>query len=122
MRFADIRQGQPLLHNINTRSEANPSFTVAQLKFRRIVEKRIEEPEMPIRVRCDVHSWMGAVWVSHDHPYYAFTDAHGSFALDDVPPGTYTLEAWHETLGTVTHSVTVSPKGVADVMLEMTKR
>jgi hypothetical protein len=45
-----------------------------------------------------------------------------SFALDDIPLGTYPLEAWHATLGTVTPSVTVDPKGVAEVMLEMTKR
>jgi hypothetical protein len=109
-----------ILHNINTRSEANPSFTLAQPGFRRVFEKRIEEPEMPIRIRCDVHSWMTAWWVVQDHPYYALTKDDGVFAIENIPPGTYTLEAWHETLGTIARTVIVPPRGVLDVTLEMT--
>lgn len=110
-----------ILHNTNTRSEVNPSFTVAQPGFRRVFERTIDRPEMPIRIRCDVHSWMAAWWVAQEHPYYALTDNDGGFALDDVPPGTYTLEAWHETLGTVRRSVTVPAHGVLDVTLDMTR-
>jgi hypothetical protein len=65
---------------------------------------------------------MGAWWISQEHPYYALTDTHGAYTLDDVPPGTYNLEAWHETLGKVTRTVTVPPKGVVEATLEMTKR
>jgi hypothetical protein len=114
-----IENEDGILHNTNTRSEINRSFTVAQPGFRRIFEKRIEEPEMPIRIRCDVHSWMTAWWIAQEHPYYDLTDAEGSFALTDVPPGKYTLEAWHETLGTVTQSVTVQPAGIVEVMLDL---
>jgi hypothetical protein len=117
-----IRNDDGILHNTTISAEANPTFTVAQPKFRRVVDKRIEHPEMPIRVRCDVHSWMGAWWISQEHPYYALTDAKGGFALRDVPPGDYTIEAWHEALGTVTRKVTVKPKDIAQITLEMTKR
>lgn len=117
-----IENEDGILHNTNTRSEWNPSFTLAQPGFRRVFEKRIEKPEMPIRIRCDVHSWMAAWWVAQEHPYYALTDAEGAFALENVPPGTYTLEAWHETLGTITRSVTVAPRDVLEITLEMTKR
>ena len=116
-----IENEDGILHNTNTQSEANPSFTLAQPKYRRVMEKRIEEPEMPIRVRCDVHSWMGAWWISQEHPYYALTDTNGAFTLGDVPPGTYTLEAWHESLGKVSRKVTVAPKSLLDVQLEMTR-
>ena len=75
---------------------------------------------MPIRIRCDVHSWMTAWWVVQEHPYYALTDTDGVFSLEEIPPGTYTLEAWHETLGTITRAVTVEPNGVLDVTLDMT--
>jgi hypothetical protein len=75
---------------------------------------------MPMRVRCDIHPWMGAWWVSQEHPYYALTDANGAFTLGDVPPGDYTIEAWHETLGKVTHQVAVKPNGVVTFTLEMT--
>ncbi len=116
-----IENEDGILHNTNTRSEVNPAFTIAQPGFRRVFEKKIERPEMPIRIRCDVHSWMAAWWVSQEHPYYALTDDDGAFSLDDVPPGTYTLEAWHETLGTVTRRVTVAPRSALDVTLEMSK-
>jgi hypothetical protein len=86
-----IRNADGILHNTTINAEANPTFTVAQPKFRRVVEKRIADPEMPIKVRCDVHSWMSAWWISQDHPYYALTDYIGAFTLADVPPGNYTL-------------------------------
>lgn len=117
-----IENEDGILHNTNTRSEVNPSFTLAQPGFRRVFEKRIEKPEMPIRIRCDVHSWMAAWWIAQEHPYYALTDDEGAFALENAPPGTYTLEAWHETLGTITRSVTITPRDVLEVTLEMTKR
>lgn len=117
-----IRNGDGILHNITINAETNPTFTVAQPKFRRVVEKKIEHPEMPIRVRCDVHSWMNAWWISQEHPYYALTNDTGAFTLGDVPPGDYTIEAWHETLGKVTTQVAVAPEDVVQVTLEMTAR
>lgn len=103
-------------------AEINPSFNVAQPKYRRVVEKKVPHPEMPIRVECDVHRWMHGWWISQEHPYYAVTDAHGTFALDDVPPGTYRLELWHESLGKRSQSVTVKPKERVALTLEMAKR
>jgi len=117
-----IRNDDGILHNTTVNGEANPAFTVAQPEFRRVVEKRIAKAEMPIKVRCDVHSWMGAWWISQEHPYYALTDSHGAFTLTDVPPGTYTLEAWHETLGKTTAPVVVAADAVARVTVEMTNR
>jgi len=117
-----IQNSDGILHNTQVNAERNRGFNVAQPKSRRVVEKKIMEPEMPIRVQCDVHRWMRAVWVAEDHPYYAVTDAHGSFVLDDVPPGTYRLEVWHETLGTRAQPVTVQPHQRVVVTLEMAKR
>jgi Carboxypeptidase regulatory-like domain len=45
-----------------------------------------------------------------DHPYYAVTSTDGTFSLKGLPPGTYTIEAWHEKLGTQTQTVTVGEK------------
>jgi len=50
-----------------------------------------------VDLRCNAgHVWMNAVVFVVKHPYYAVTDADGNFALTDVPPGEYEVEAWHE--------------------------
>jgi len=53
-----------------------------------------------VALHCDVHPWMSSWIVISDHPYFAVTGADGAFTLANVPPGTYTVEAWHPTLGT----------------------
>jgi hypothetical protein len=60
-----------------------------------------------VRFKCDLHNWMTAYAGVVDHPYFAVTSPGGQFELKDVPAGTYTIEAWHEELGTQTQSVTI---------------
>ena len=59
-----------------------------------------------VHLHCDVHPWMSAYVVVADGPFYMVTDDDGAFAFD-VPAGTYTVEAWHPTLGKKTVKVTV---------------
>jgi hypothetical protein len=66
--------------------------------------------EVMVPFKCDVHGWMNAYVGVLDHPYYAVTDASGKFDIASLPPGTYTIEAWQEKLGTQTQSVTIGPK------------
>ncbi len=62
----------------------------------------------PLQLRCDIHPWMNAyVWVV-EHPFFAVTAEDGSFAIKNLPPGDYTLEAWHERLGTRRSKLTVA--------------
>lgn len=63
-----------------------------------------------LELKCDVHPWMHAYVVVVDHPYVAVTGTDGAFTIPDVPPGTYTLEAWHPTLGLRTAKITVKAK------------
>ena len=73
--------------------------------------------EVMVPFKCDVHGWMNA-WVGVlDHPFFAVTGADGSFALKGLPPGTYTIEAWHEKLGTQTQMVTIGEKETKDVAM-----
>ena len=58
--------------------------------------------------RCDVHGWMRAYANVVTHPFFDVTGADGSFEIKGLPPGTYTIEAWHERLGTQTQQVTIS--------------
>lgn len=58
-------------------------------------------------VKCDIHGWMKAFIRVDPHPFHAVSDAEGRFEIRDVPPGTYTLETWHESLGEQKLPVTV---------------
>jgi hypothetical protein len=51
----------------------------------------------PRKLQCDAGpAWMNAWIYVFDHPYYALSDEYGGFVINDIPPGTYTIEAWHE--------------------------
>ena len=63
-----------------------------------------------VRIKCDMHGWMAAYAGVLDHPYFAVTAPGGTFEIKQLPPGTYTIEAWHETLGTQTRQVTLAEK------------
>jgi plastocyanin len=88
-----------ILHNIHTYSTANPSFNMAQPKFKKTIEQKVEKPEV-IKVTCDAHGWMHGWWVATDTPFFAVTDDKGNYSIKDVPPGDYTVEVWQEKLGT----------------------
>ncbi len=88
-----------ILHNIHTYSTANPSFNMAQPKFKKVIEQKVEKPEV-IKVTCDAHGWMHGWWVATDTPYFAVTDDKGNYSIKDVPAGDYTVEVWQEKLGT----------------------
>jgi len=61
-----------------------------------------------VRFKCDVHAWMSAYVGVMAHPFFAVSGADGTFTIKGLPPGTYTLEAWHEKFGTRTTSVTIA--------------
>lgn len=75
-----------------------------------------------IEIRCDVHPWTHGWILAFDHPYYDVTDRRGTFALDSVPPGRYRIMAWHERLGEVEDSVTVTQGASSQVTLTMRAR
>jgi plastocyanin len=107
-----------ILHNIHSYSKINTPFNMAQPKFKKTMEQKIDKPEA-IQVKCDVHGWMEGWLVATETPYFAVTDNSGSFKLTDVPPGNYTVEVWHEKLGKSTQKVTVKAKEDAKVNFEV---
>ena len=84
--------------------------------------KKFDTVEVPIRIKDDVHPWMGA-WVAVlPHPFFAVTDGTGSFEIPGLPPGKYTIEAWHSLYAPVTKEVEVGEKGEVKADLEFTRR
>jgi plastocyanin len=113
---AEFLNNDRLLHNLHSASTNNPPFNRTQPKARTIpiVFRRSEI----IRIDCDLHPWMRAWVVVAEHPYYAVTNERGEFALENVPPGNYTLQIWHESLGTLKKDVAVTD-GVTPLTVEM---
>jgi plastocyanin len=118
-----IQIGQPLeiinsdntLHNVHAVAMANAEFNAGQPQAGVKTTHVFSTKEVMIPFKCDVHGWMHA-WVGVlDHPFYAVTGADGAFSLKGLPPGTYTIEAWHEKLGTQTQMVTIGAKENKDV-------
>ena len=118
-----IQVGQPLqiinsddtLHNVHGLPKANKEFNQGQPIQGMKMTHTFSTKEVLIPFKCDVHGWMNA-WIGVlDHPFYAVTTADGTFSLKGLPPGTYTIEAWHEKLGTQTQTITVGAKETKDV-------
>jgi plastocyanin len=72
------------------------------------MEESFPREEIAIPVKCNVHPWMKSYIAVFKHPYFAVTGKDGSFQLPNLPPGEYTVEAWHEKLGTMTQKITVA--------------
>ena len=105
----NIMNEDGIAHNLHTLSVENPSFNRLQpgVKKRMITRKNdLLIPEI-IPVKCDLHGWMQAWIVVADHPHHAISDQEGSFQISGIPPGTYTVQVWHETLGLQSREVTV---------------
>jgi plastocyanin len=113
----DFLNNDRLLHNIHATPKLNVSFNRTQPKDRTIPITFLK-PEI-VRIDCDLHSWMRAYVVVAGHPYFRVTPADGAFAYDNLPPGRYRLQIWHERLGTVTREVTVPDKGNATLNVEL---
>ncbi len=107
-----------VLHNVHSYSKVNSPFNLAQPKFKKSMDVKIDKPEA-VEVKCDVHGWMHGWLVATPNPYFAVTDESGSFKLTDVPAGSYTVEVWHEKLGKSTQKVTVKAKEDAKANFEL---
>ncbi|HEX9751395.1 MAG TPA: carboxypeptidase regulatory-like domain-containing protein [candidate division Zixibacteria bacterium] len=102
-----ILNSDPTLHNVHALAKNSREFNLAMPKEGMRVTKSFSEPEVMVKIKCDVHSWMAAYAGVLPHPHFDVTDESGRFSIGPLPPGTYELEAWHEKAGTMTQTVTV---------------
>ncbi|MCP3098711.1 carboxypeptidase regulatory-like domain-containing protein [Myxococcus sp. K15C18031901] len=103
------------LHNVRGVVSTRAAFNVAQAPSGAPVERKLPTEGDVLKLKCDIHPWMTAYIVSNPNPFFATTGADGAFSLKGLPAGTYTVEAWHETLGTKTAEVTVKDDAPATV-------
>jgi plastocyanin len=107
-----IKNSDGLLHNINAQPEQQRGFNLSQ-PTDMTTERSFGQAEVMIPVRCDVHGWMEAYIGVQEHPYFAVTSEDGSYRIENLPPGDYVIETWHERYGTQTQNVTVAAQGEA---------
>jgi hypothetical protein len=105
------------LHNVRGTSGGKQLFNVTQPPLKTKEARPPSEAEV-IRLKCDIHPWMTAWVVVNPNAYFNTSDEEGQFRIEGVPPGTYTLGAWHETLGMKTAQVTVKEGQEAEVSFE----
>lgn len=115
-----IRNSDALMHNIRTGGEINQPLYFSQPVAGVTTERRFATREVMVPFTCDVHAWMRGYVGVLEHPFFAVTGRAGTFTIAGVPPGTYTLEAWHETLGTQSAPVTVGAKDTREVRFTFT--
>ena len=106
----EIVNSDPTLHNVHAVPISNQEFNKGQ-PFQGMRERQVfTVPEVMVRFMCNVHGWMAAYVGVVAHPFFAVTDDAGRFELKGLPPGTYTIEAWHEKFGRQTAKVTVGER------------
>jgi plastocyanin len=110
----------PFSHNVFSPTEPEPF----DLGLYPRGESRTFRPPRPgvVRVFCNVHAKMSAFIVVRDNLRYARADANGNFRIPAVPPGRYTLVAWHERSAPWSREVEVGPDGMAGVPVELDAR
>lgn len=115
-----VRNSDQTMHNVRAVAGTKPIFNMAQPPSAPPVSKPVPADAEMVQLKCDVHPWMKAFVVVSPHPYFSTTGEDGAFSITGLPAGTYTIEAWHESLGTKTAQVTVKDGDTADVGFEFT--
>ena len=111
----EVLNSDPTLHNVHATPKTNQEFNTGQPLAGMRHTHQFSTKEVMVPFKCDVHPWMRAYAGVLDHPYFAVSAADGTFSLKGLPPGTYTVEAWHESLGTQTQTVTIGASETKEV-------
>jgi hypothetical protein len=112
----NITNSDPTQHNINFTPKLNPPFNQSQPNGAAPLSHAFARSEILVPVKCNQHPWMKAYVAVMKHPLFAVSAEDGSYTIKGVPPGTYTVIAWHEGGQNGTEkpmTVTVAANGTA---------
>ena len=111
-----ITNSDPTTHNIHFTPTVNSDWNQSQVNGAAALSHKLSHAEVLIPVKCNQHPWMKSYVGVMKSPFFAVSAEDGSFTIKGVPPGKYTVVAWHEggAKGTEkTMEVTVPAKGAA---------
>ena len=108
-----VRNSDPVMHNVHPipAVAGNKESNVAQMPKGKDLEYTFAKEEPFLRFKCDVHPWMFSYVNVMSHPFYATTGKDGTFKIENVPAGKYTIEANHRKAGKQTMEVEVPATG-----------
>lgn len=118
-----IKNNDPKLHIAHSYLDQRTVFNLS-LPFRGHaieITRKIDKAGV-LQVNCDTHAWMRGYIHVFDHPFFAVSDDQGNFTIPDVPPGRYTLKAWHEGAGIQSRKIEVVGEGEAKVQFEFSNQ
>lgn len=107
-----VRNSDDTTHNVRGFARANRTFNFGQPPGLKPRTRVFDKAEMPLKIKCDVHAWMVSFCFVMDHPFFGVTGEDGTFTVENVPAGTYTLRAWHERLGELEQEIVVGDAGL----------
>ena len=113
-----IKNSDQTLHNIHGYKGASTLFNQAQIPGQPPMAKQFNDADQIVKLKCDVHPWMTGYVLVSSHPFFAITGDDGSFKITGLPPGNYTVEAWHERFGAKTADVVVAADKPADASFQ----
>ena len=106
----EIKNADPTNHNIHPLPQTNQEWNESQPPGSAAKMQTFARQEVMIPVKCNIHPWMRAYIGVVSSPFFAVTGDDGTFTIKGLPPGTYTIETWHEKYGTQDQQVTVGAK------------
>jgi plastocyanin len=113
----DFPNGDSFFHDVFSLSRTG-SFDLGSYPKGQSKSEVFKRPGL-IKVYCHLHSHMTASIMVFDHPYFAIPSMGGAFTIGDVPPGTYTVSAWHERIGENMQQVTVEDGRTAELQFAL---
>ncbi len=117
----EFRNSDPVFHNVKSLSKNNAEFNVAMPNLNDRHIQVFDKAEILLQTKCSVHPWMSAWIAVVDHPYFNVSNEQGEFSIESLPPGNYTLEAWHEVFGTQTKDVLVRENEILSIEFSFKK-
>jgi hypothetical protein len=111
-----VRNSDPMMHNVHPipAVAGNKESNVAQMPKGKDLEYTFPKEETFLKFKCDVHPWMYSYVTVLSHPYYAVSGKDGTFKIENLPAGKYTIEANHRKAGKQTMEVEVPASGKAE--------
>ncbi|MFQ5723934.1 MAG: carboxypeptidase regulatory-like domain-containing protein [Terriglobia bacterium] len=110
----EVVNSDPIFHTVHLYSLREQNLAMPPDSSK--VVQRVSQPGYII-VKCDIHGWMQAFLRVDGHPYHSVSGADGRFRIENIPPGSYTVEVWHEYFGPQEARVTVEAGSVSHLTL-----